>query len=346
LGTNQSPETPWRDWPVHKVAACGVGSAGWRGRRSPGVADRLSTGWRQTAPDKLLFSYRRGTLHRRLGSLMLRQTPHVTPAELHAALASRHPLDWGEPPAARAEISKRYGDRATTAALQRLSEVAAVEPAVTADVLRSVPLGASAHQLDNRVKSPESLARKLHTESMHRRQSLAQALGTVNDVLRYTLVVPDPQDLVAQTEAFVNALEQHGWSVVEAYHTYVDGSRYRGIHATMLTPQGPPVEIQFHSEASAEVKKATTLLYEINRDPTRSRSERENARVESTKLSDGLDIPDGLMELRQLGDQPVTCRRFGRPLISRQPSADPAVEPATADDKRHTRPPRQEGLQR
>jgi hypothetical protein len=209
-----------------------------------------------------------------------------------------------------------------------------------------LPPGAGAHQLENRLKAPESLARKLNTESKHRRQSPEQALGAVNDVLRYTLLVPDSRNLVARTEAFVNSLEQHGWSVAEAYHTYVDGSRYRGIHATMRSPQGPLVEIQFHSEASAAVKKATTLLYEINRDPTRNRRERENARVESVKLSDELDLPDGLTELRQLGDQPVSCRRFGRPLIGRQPATDPAVEPATADDKRHIRPPRQEGLQR
>ncbi|GAA0620815.1 RelA/SpoT domain-containing protein [Kribbella sandramycini] len=216
------------------------------------------------------------------------------PATLHTAFATTHPLDWGQARSA-AEIAARHGRRATETSLRMLEAAAAVEPARTADLLASLPPGGTAHHLDHRVKSPESLARKLQN---WQRTGITRP---VDDVIRYTVLVQAPDELVAATSHTVQQLVDRGWRVRGAVHSYTDGSRYKGIHCHLEVPEGLRVEVQFHSAASMKVKDMTTPWYEIERSATATASERSAAREKCMRASDTLQAPAGIDQLTSLG---------------------------------------------
>lgn len=151
-------------------------------------------------------------------------------AALRRAFEACRPLDWGDKPLAPDEIARRYGPKATVKSLELLRRTAEIEPRVTAQFLASIPAGSSPYQLSRRVKSPESLARKLRTWSD------ANNRNPVEDLLRYTVLTESADELVASTRSTAEALTDQGWRVLYAMHSYTDGSRYKGIHAISPTP--------------------------------------------------------------------------------------------------------------
>jgi hypothetical protein len=235
---------------------------------------------------------------------------------LHQALTGDHPLDWGDRLPSRADIESAYGARATHTSLAMIAAAAAIEPDVTKALLAALADKTRPHDLHHRVKSPASLARKLAL------YDTADTPGRpVTDVLRYTVLTEHPASLVAATRATVTGLEKAGWSVAEVQHSYVEGSRYKGIHVDMRTHEGQRVEVQFHSRASADIKDRTTALYAVARDRGLSQATRAAAAAEGIRLSATLDTPAGLPELRHLGGVPVRSRRYGPvpDVVSRMP---------------------------
>ncbi len=126
------------------------------------------------------------------------------PADLHAALSARHPLAWGNPIPSHAELEASYGSQATTASLRMLAKAADREPFITSALLISVPPGSVTHQLECRVKSPFSLARKLGNQLR-----ATTAVVDPGDVLRFTIVAESPDDLVLTARLAVAELQFH-----------------------------------------------------------------------------------------------------------------------------------------
>jgi hypothetical protein len=227
------------------------------------------------------------------------------PLELHARLNTHRALDWGEPIPSKVQIAAQYGEGPTSRSLEMLARAAEVELHVTDDFITAVVPGAVSYQLQNRMKSPESLARKLRKTEDYR------SFRPPEDLLRYTVVAPDPDDLVAAAGGTVQALRSKGWAMESAHHSYVDGSRYKGLHA-FLHCQGQLIELQIHSRESIEVKTRTTPLYVIERDTRHDLEARNAARATCIQLSDAMRQPAGIKELAELGGVPVSARSYGK----------------------------------
>jgi hypothetical protein len=129
-------------------------------------------------------------------------------------------------------------------------------------------------------------------------------------VLRFTVLCRTPEELAAAARSTVDKLQAGGWAVQSAMHSYTPGSRYKGLHADLLTPAGDVVELQFHSIASTEVKEATTRPYEIERSADASDSERAAARALCVELSSTLAAPPGIDDLRTLGGVAVDVNNY------------------------------------
>lgn len=245
------------------------------------------------------------------------------PTELHRAFAAHGELDWGQSLASVADMARMHGRPAAQKSLRLLAEVSAIEPQVTADFLESLPASAAPYQLSRRVKSPESLARKIQLwEEADRR-------FPIDDVLRYTALTRTPEELVLATRQTVVELNRRGWQVTYAMHSYTEGSRYKGIHAYLAPPRGPRVEVQFHSAASAKVKEATTRWYEIDRSETATLAERTAARQQCVDLSATLQPPIGIDDMTQLGGRRVAVNNYSdsRHPPRHQPGPVPGHEP-------------------
>lgn len=259
------------------------------------------------------------------------------PVALHQAFEATRPLDWGHNPLPAADIARLHGLKAATRSLELLRTALAFEPQLTAELLASIPAGSSPYQLNSRVKSPESLARKIRSwgGSDNRRP--------VDDLLRYTVLTESPDDLVAAAQNTTDALTEQGWQVKYAMHSYTDGSRYKGLHAYLRTPGVARIEVQWHSAASVQIKELTTPWYEVERSATVSDDERAIARQKCAQASAQLHSPAGIDTLTELGGKRVAVNNYSD---SRQ--AVPARRPDAAGQ--NERPPiahdRHEGIAR
>ena len=261
------------------------------------------------------------------------------PSDLHQAFAATRPLDWGDNDLTAADIARLHGTDAASRSLWLLEQAAAIEPNVTEQFLASLPSTASPYQLARRVKSPESLARKIRDWIDTERRF------PVDDVLRYTVLTESADDLVAAARSTVDELDSRGWRVKYAMHSYTDGSRYKGIHAYLTPPGIARAEVQFHSIPSVGVKEMTAPWYEIERSATASPDERASARRECIELSATLQQPSGIGGLRTLGGKRVAVNNYSD---SREREQSPEHEPRGIAQQTHrfTAADRNDGIAR
>ncbi|TCC46608.1 hypothetical protein E0H75_26500 [Kribbella capetownensis] len=228
------------------------------------------------------------------------------PAELHAWLNARRRLDWDERIPTKAQIAGEYGVDATVRSLTLLTEAARVEQEITEDLTASIGPDTSAYQLESRLKSPQSLTRKIFIRTGTDFDQLP-----LDDVVRYTILAPEPDDLVRTAIDACDSLADRGWEMSGAIHSYADGSRYKGLHL-FLYSQAVRVEVQVHSRESIDVKTRTTPLYVVERDHGQPREKRTRARNEAVALSGQMRQPAGIDDLKTLGGVPVVLRFYGR----------------------------------
>jgi hypothetical protein len=228
------------------------------------------------------------------------------PHELHARFSAEYPLNWGDPLPTTAQIAAEFGTRATRQALLQLSGIGWRNAEATKELFGAVAEGARLYQLERRIKSPQSLARKIKNQiGGSRRQP------SLEDLQRYTMMTGDHERLVDLLKETASRLQDRGWELKRIRNSYVPGSRYKGIHLDTHDPRGQRIEVQVHSAASVAIKEATTRSYEIERDERRPKPERELARGEGIRLSESLPTPRGLDQLTELGGCLVTVRGYG-----------------------------------
>lgn len=115
--------------------------------------------------------------------------------------------------------------------------------------------------LDNRVKSVESLRRKLaDLVSQDPDLTVDDAAEQVYDVLRFT-VVAEAGRYMATHDDVLAELRSQGVDVVAETNRWA-GPGYRGINVRLRVGTARRFEVQFHTRESFEAAKATRGLYE------------------------------------------------------------------------------------
>lgn len=160
-------------------------------------------------------------------------------------------------------------DEASATAVSAVGRHAAgVEPMVTATMLaiagryRMMELVG----LEHRLKSVESMSRKVANAMDARRAgpvALVEALGSMNDLVRYTAVIPDR--FFEQTANLVmGEMEDRGLVHVRTKNTF-GRPGYQGCNTTWRASGGVLFELQFHSPQSWNACVATHVDYEKKR---------------------------------------------------------------------------------
>lgn len=214
-----------------------------------------------------------------------------------------------------ASSADRQLPRAVVAeAVGTLSDIAQDEPAITSAVMSAVPIGANTHGLEFRVKSPSSLSRKIHdrvkrSARSDQPKSPAEVAAAMTDIVRYTIQSKDHDSLVPTAKASIRKLTRQGFEVVEAEHSYVEGSSYKGLHLLLKSPSGRTFELQFHSPPSQQVKDDVHVLYEDARKKEPNDPGLPILEAKMMAMSDGLPMPAGIGSLRKLGGMNVQVRK-------------------------------------
>lgn len=226
------------------------------------------------------------------------------------------------------DLSKVWGNDAdgradACAALLTLERAKISEPEMTETIMHVAhQAGGECAYLQSRVKSPESLARKIRTdreEYAARGVKLAPhaAAASMNDVVRYTIVRQDHNGLTEATASTVAQLQSQGWTVKKIKSSYAEGATYKGLHIICESPSGQAAEVQVHSAQSLTAKEAAHKHYEIYRDRSRPPREKRRAKEECQRIFAEVSTPPGLDAVGAMGRKDLIRVPVEKPAVSK-----------------------------
>ncbi len=215
---------------------------------------------------------------------------------LGGAVSSSGPIANAAPATAEENLARQQARELLRAAEQ-------IEPTVTADLQRIVGLlGGTLAELECRLKSEDSLTRKLFDRSKERpglpfRNSLSKQSRKINDALRYTVIWQEAE-YAAKCCELSALMETQGYQPVKPRNAWLTAGReddkgYRGVNQTFYW-QEQMLEVQYHTLESWRVKNLLHPLYEEVRNPVvavdRRKELLQRQRDEAGKISVPPDI--------------------------------------------------------
>ena len=148
--------------------------------------------------------------------------------------------------------------------------------------------------LDYRLKSKESLERKILSDASEKGNSAKEAAEGIKDVLRYTYVADEKRFYNCFAEVR-QTLEEKGYNFYRVKNSLKSkGVMYRGVNTVVETSDGYLFELQFHTADSLKIKEVVHKLYEEYRqlDPKSKRALTLEKRM--IEISDQIPIPKGV----------------------------------------------------
>ena len=177
-----------------------------------------------------------------------------------------------------------------TVAKDLLAEAKKAEPSITNDLSKiSQSLGTNLAGLDFRLKSSDSLSRKIAKEPD----------SIMRDVVRYTSI-SKADNMVSDVSSFIDELVKRGYTVSAVKNYWTNPSNpYNGINANFITPNNYEFELQFHTKESFDLKNGKLHeLYEEYRvvDPLSKKA--LSLKNEMNDLSNKLKRPKNIDKLK------------------------------------------------
>lgn len=182
---------------------------------------------------------------------------------------------------------------------QQLYNAASVEePLVTAQLKALESDKVHLEGLEYRLKTVESLSRKIVSDAHDMEISLSEAANNIHDGLRYTFTI-DEQEYVAKTRLIMDTLIANGNSVYKFKNYWAKKDvDYQGINVILRSKDGFIYEVQFHTPMSYYVKgEKTHKYYEIIRSETSTAEEKAEASKKQAEEYKQIPIPKGVEEI-------------------------------------------------
>jgi hypothetical protein len=238
------------------------------------------------------------------------------PAESKAGAAPPAEKAGGKPPAEEAKPSEtsstteeelpeniaRHLPAASVPAKAIGTQAAAAEPAVTKNVTgATAEAGGEMIGLEHRLKTPESLARKIATEMEEDHISAEEAAARISDAVRYTSSFP-PNKLVAGTQKILAKMQSEGNVIVKLKNTWLDPkATYKGINAQVRAPDGQMFEMQFHTPESFWAKDAGThKIFEAMRKLPKDSPEWKALDDQQKEIFAKLEVPKDIDQIKPI----------------------------------------------
>jgi hypothetical protein len=161
--------------------------------------------------------------------------------------------------------------------------------------------GAQLEGLDFRLKSEDSLKRKLATDLLETPGRTAEeSLANIKDSVRYTVKLPEGSYSGGVSQV-TSELQARGYENVTWKNTWpADG--YRGINSTWRDPStGQTFEVQFHTQDSFDAKMTTHQLYEQQRLPGTPAGEVARLQAQQNEIFRAVPVPRGAGAIRSPG---------------------------------------------
>lgn len=187
------------------------------------------------------------------------------PLEKHGEHDQRKHGAWANNMVSDVEPEQGQSREAIALARGVREKAVAAEPAIT-KLVQAVAdqSGAKLEGLSNRIKSTDSLSRKIDQDAEKQYQGdRNKAAEEISDANRYTISVND-NDYADTLKSTVSAFEETGWKV-RVKNFWQAGDPYDGVNVK-AERDGIKVEVQVHTPKSYEIKeKALHDIYEVYR---------------------------------------------------------------------------------
>lgn len=169
-----------------------------------------------------------------------------------------------------------------------------IEPTITADINNiATKAGGKLVGLENRLKSPSSIKRKIEAEVADG-FSKSLSLNKIRDAIRYTTVFKEG-DFVTRYKAMQYLLVIKGYKTIIVKNTWKNDSAYKGVNTFIQNEDGDVFEMQYHTQQSFDLKNGLLhKLYEQFRNPKTPFHEKEKLLLEMRKLSSKIKVPKGI----------------------------------------------------
>jgi hypothetical protein len=208
----------------------------------------------------------------------------------------------GEIPAMAKDVPAEAGRNPEAVAIAKTlrNEFLRIEPAITktmTDLASNV--GASMDGLKDRVKSTDSLARKIEDDSRNDGVIFQEAAGQISDGVRYTMIF-DEADYTAGVKRVGEQLTADGYSP-RIKNFWREGDPYQGINIK-ATKNGVTAELQLHTPKSLEIKKAIHPIYKLETKETNPQA-KYKLYMQEVRYARRIPFPDNRNLLSTIGVQ-------------------------------------------
>lgn len=169
----------------------------------------------------------------------------------------------GEIPAMAKDVPAEAGrsPEAVAIATTLRNEFLRIEPAITKTMTDlASKVGASMEGLQDRVKSTDSLARKIEDDSRKDGLIFQEVAKQISDGVRYTMIFNE-SDYTAGVKRVEEQLSADGYTP-RTKNFWREGDPYQGVNIK-ATKNGVTAELQLHTPKSLEIKKTIHPIYKL-----------------------------------------------------------------------------------
>ena len=200
---------------------------------------------------------------------------------------------------------KRYLHSAKGLADKLYKSASEAEPKITKDVVRSIKAsGAKPYGLKNRLKTKESLERKIATDAKENDINMFQASKKIKDAIRYTAVLDDDK-FASGYDAIKKDLEKRGYTETRCrnyFDQYRKGkAKHKQITSVYSKLDGEQFELQFHTPSSIKAKEKKTPLYEEIRKRGVDAARKTTIEKQMSDLAKHVKNPKGVYGIKSYG---------------------------------------------
>jgi predicted ABC-type ATPase len=208
---------------------------------------------------------------------------------------SQHPSSISGRSKASQTSKRPYSPAALRAAINLVARGKAVEPAVTKEMTDLASKnGGEMVGLSNRMKGEDSLAGKIQSDATKEHGgNVDAAAAKISDSVRYTMSFP-AETYTAGVQNTLAELESKGYTA-RTKNFWVKGDPYNGINVALTSPDGFPVELQFHTPETLRTKTRTHADYEQYRNPKAPLETKRFLYDKMAGVADAIKFPTGAL---------------------------------------------------
>lgn len=176
------------------------------------------------------------------------------------------------------------------------------EPKITRDVQDSLKkAGAKSYGLQHRIKTIDSIERKIDKDMKEEGIELDFAAGKIKDAVRYTSIAND-QNFVDSYNRFKDDMHQKGYDEVRCKNFFEDYKagkvKHKSVQSVFQDEDGYQFEVQFQTPSSQHAKDLKIPIYEERRKVGISKERAMELEQQMTNLAEQVPYPKGIETIK------------------------------------------------